>query len=125
MTQPLQWTKSYTKLPAPMWGISLTTSQDQLYIVGYSTSRRFSKAYQIPVDSIISSTDHSPTSGQSVEWVTLPSAHHYYTALLPYSHPLVIVGGDDIQYTPTSNVAILNIMKNKWLLFIQQGPVLQ
>ena len=38
LTQPLQWTKSSIKLPKPMWAISLTTSHDQLYIVGYTTS---------------------------------------------------------------------------------------
>ena len=96
-----------------MWDISLTTSHDQLYIVGYTSGGRYSKAYQIPVDSIISSTDHSPTSGRSVEWATLPSAPHYNTALLPHSYPLVIMGGS-IQGVPTSDVAILNVMKNKW-----------
>ena len=115
LAQPLQWIKSNMKLPEPMWGISLTTSHDQLYIVGYNVSdgMRSSKAYQIPVDSIISSTDHSPTSGQSVEWATLPSAPHYCTALLPHSYPLVIIGGD-VQGVPTSDVAILDITKNKW-----------
>jgi len=115
LTQPLQWTKSNIKLPKPMWDIALTTSHDKLYIVGYiSVNGRSSKAYQIPVDSIISSTDHSPTSGQSIEWATLPSAPHYYTALLPHSYPLVIIGGRDIQGVPTSDVAILNTTSNKW-----------
>ena len=116
LTQAPQWRKSTIKLPEPMWGISLTTSHDQLYIVGYSTSdgKRSSKAYQIPVDSIISSSDHSPTSGQSVKWATLPSAPHYYTALVPHSYPLVIIGGSDIQGVPTSDVSILDTTKNKW-----------
>ena len=114
LTQPLQWTKSNIKLPEPMWAISLTTSHDQLYIVGYYTSDySYSKAYQIAVDSIISSTDHSPTSGRSVEWATLPSAPHYNTALLPHSYPLMIIGGS-IRGVPTSDVAILDIIKNKW-----------
>ena len=115
LTQPLQWTKSNIKLPKPMWAISLTTSHDQLYIVGYATSNdRSSKAYQIPVHSLISLTDHSLTSGQSVEWATLPSAPHYDTTLLPHCYPLVIIGGDDNRDVPTSDVAILDITKNKW-----------
>ena len=117
LTQPLQWTKSNLKLPEPMWAISLTTSHGQLYIVGYTTSDgRYTKAYQIPVDSIVSSisSNHSPHSGQGVEWATLPRAPHYNTALLPHSCPPIIVGGDDIQDVPTSNIAILNIMENKW-----------
>ena len=114
LTQPLQWTKSNIKLPQPMWAISLTTSLDQLYIVGYDTSLgRHSEVFQIPVGSLIPSIDHSPTTGQTTEWATLLSAPHYNTALVPHLYPLVIVGGD-IQGVPTSNVAILDIIKNKW-----------
>ena len=115
LTQPFQWMKSNIKLPQPMWGISLTISHDQLYIVGYDTSGgRYSTAYHIPVDPIISSIAQPPTSGQSVNWNKLPNAPHYRTALLPHSYPPVIIGGDDIQGVPTSDVAILDIMKNKW-----------
>ena len=114
LTQPFQWMKSNIKLPQPMWGISLTISHDQLYIVGYSTSGgRSSTAYQLPIDSIISSTAQPPTSGQSVDWNKLPNAPHYHTALLPHSYPPVIIGGS-IQGVPTSDVAILDITKNKW-----------
>ena len=114
LTQPFQWMKSNIKLPQPMWDISLTISHDQLYIVGYSTSRsRSSTAYHIPVDPIISSIAQPPTSGQSVDWNKLPNAPHYNTALLPHSYPPVIIGGS-IQGVPTSDVAILDTMKNKW-----------
>ena len=115
LTQPFQWMKSNIKLPQPMWAISPTISHDQLYIVGYSTSGgRYSTAYHIPVDPIISSIAQPPTSGQSVDWNKLPDAPHYDTALLPHSYPPVIIGGDDIQCVPTSDVAILDTMKNKW-----------
>ena len=117
LTQPLQWTKSTVKLPEPMWNISLTTAYDQIYIVGYylSNGNVTNKAFQISVDSILSSTDHRSrsTSGDDFKWTTLPRAPHYNTALLPHSYPPVIVGGD-IQGVPTSNVAILDITKNKW-----------
>ena len=116
LTQPFQWKKSNIKLPHPMWGISLTISHDQLYIVGYSKShgKRSSTTYQLPVASIITSRAQPPTSGQSVDWNKLPNAPHYNTALLPHSYPPVIIGGIGIQYVPTSDVAILDIMKNKW-----------
>ena len=114
-TQPLHWMKSNIKLPEPMWGPSLTISHDQLYIVGYSTSSgRYPTAYQLTIDSIISSIGQPPTSGQSNNWNTLPHAPHYYTALLPQSYPPVIIGGDDIHGVPTSDVAILDITKNTW-----------
>ena len=115
LTQPFQWMKSNIKLPQPMWRISLTISHDQLYIVGYSTSgSRYSTAYHILVDPIMSSIAQPPTNGQSVDWNKLPDAPHYHTALLPHSYPPVIIGGDDIQGVPTSDVAIFDIMKNKW-----------
>ena len=115
LTQPFQWMKSNIKLPQPMFAISLTISHDQLYIVGYTTSGSMSStAYQLPIASIITSTTQPPTSGQSVDWNKLPNAPHYHTALLPHSYPPVIIGGDDIQGVPTSDVAILDITKNKW-----------
>ena len=113
-TQPLHWMKSNIKLPQPMWSPSLTISHDQLYIVGYSNSGRSSRAYQLTIDSIISSIGQPPTSGQSNNWNTLPNAPHFDTALLPQSYPPVIIGGHDTQYVPTSDVAILDITKNTW-----------
>ena len=114
-TQPLHWMKSNIKLPQPMWRPSLTISHNQLYIVGYSTSRgRYSRAYQLPINSIISSIGQPPTSGQSDNWSRLPDAPHYDTALLPQSYPPVIIGGDDIQCIPTSDIVILNLTKNTW-----------
>ena len=114
-TQPLHWMKSNIKLPQPMWAPSLTISHDQVYIVGYSTSGgRSSRAYQLSIDSIISSIGQPPTSGQSNNWNTLPDAPHYDTALLPQSYPPVIIAGSDIQGVPTSDIAILDITKNTW-----------
>ena len=114
-TQPLHWMKSNIKLPQPMRGPSLTISHDQLYIVGYSrSSGRCFIAYQLTIDSIISSIGQPLTSGQSNNWNTLPNAPHYSTALLPQSYPPVIIGGYDTQYVPISDVAILDITKNTW-----------
>ena len=115
-TQPLHWMKNNIKLPEAMWAPSLTISHDQLYIVGYTTSRgtKSARAYQLPIDSIISSIGQPPTSGQNNNWNTLPNAPHFDTALLPQSYPPVIIGGVDIQYVPTSDVAILDITKNTW-----------
>ena len=114
-TRPLHWMKSNIKLPEPMWGPFLTISHNQLYIVGYDRSTGTCyKAYQLPINSIISSIGQPPTSGQINNWNTLLNAPHYYTALLPQSYPPVIIGGRDIQHVPTSDVAILNLTKNTW-----------
>ena len=114
LIQPFQWMKSNIKLPQPMFAVSLTISHDQLYIVACQTSdNRYSTAYQLPVASIITSTAQAPTSGQSGDWNKLPNAPHYNTALLPHSYPPVIIGGS-IKGVPTSDVAILDITKNRW-----------
>ena len=113
-TQPLHWMKSNIKLPKPMWNPSLTISHNQLYIVGYSTTGgRYPTAYQLPINSIVSSIGQPSSSGQSDNWNTLSDAPHYNTALLPQSYPPVIVGGS-IQSDPTTDVAILHIAKNTW-----------
>ena len=110
-TQATRWIKSSVKLPEPMWRPSLTISHDQLYIVGYSHDGRHSKAYQVPVDFIIS---QPPTSHLSGNWNKLPNAPHFNTVLLPHSYPPVIIGGN-IQYIPTSNVSILDVTKKTWI----------
>ena len=63
---------------------------------------------------IISSIGQPPTSGQIDNWRKLPNAPHYNTALLPQLYPPVIIGGNDIQGVPTSDVAILDITNNTW-----------
>ena len=114
-TQPLYWMKSNIKLPQPMWSPSLTISHNQLYIVGYSRSSDISStAYQLPINSIISSIGQPPTSGQSDNWNTLSNVPHYNTELLPQSYPPVIIGGTDAQCVPISDVAILDLTKNTW-----------
>ena len=113
-TKATQWMKSNMKLPEPMWYPSLTISHDQLYIVGYilPNGNVTNRAYQVPVDSIISQPSTSHLSGN---WNELPNAPHFDSALVPHSYPPVIIGGDDIQSIPTSDVAILDLTKKTWI----------
>ena len=116
-SQPLQWVKSNIKLPDPMWRPSVTILHDQLYIVGYSTSRgRYSTACRLPINPIISSIYQSSISSQSVSWNLLPNAPHHETALLPRSYPPVIIGGHDVlhNYVPTSDIAMYDAIKKTW-----------
>ena len=113
-TQPLHWMKSNLKLPEPMCLPSLTISHNQLYIIGYRNNLTYSTAYQLPIDCIILSIGQPPTSGQGDNWNTLPNAPYYSTALLPQSYPPVIIGGDNIQGVPTSDITAFDITKNTW-----------
>ena len=105
---PPHWIRTNIKLPTPMALISLTVSDDLLYIVGYDTSddERSNEAYQVAVDKITSSVTQPPTSSQTVQWTTIPSTPHYSTAIIPNSSPPVIIGGD-LQNVPTADVAML------------------
>ena len=110
--QSPHWIRTNINLPEPMYDISLTISDDLLYIAGYETSHeRSNKAYKISVDKITSSVAQSSTSSQTVQWTTIPSTPHYNTAIIPGSCPPVIIGGDDLQDVPTAAVAML---KQSW-----------
>ena len=110
--QSPHWIRTNINLPEPISFISLTISDDLLYIAGYDTSHgRSNKAYKISVDKITSSVAQSSTSSQTVQWTTIPSTPHYYTAIIPNSCPPVIIGGNDLQGVPTADIAML---KQSW-----------
>ena len=112
--QSPHWITTNVNLPEPMVLISLTISDDLLYIAGYETSHGLStKAYKVEVDKITSSVAQPPTSSQTVRWTTIPSTPHYYTAITPNSCPPVIIGGSDLQGVPTADVAMLKESWNK------------
>ena len=109
--QPPHWITTNIYLPEPMATISLTISDDLLYIAGYATSHGWStKAYKVEVDKISSSVAQPPTSSQTVQWTTIPSTPHYNTAIIPNSCPPVIIGGR-LQGVPTADIAVL---KQSW-----------
>lgn len=110
--QSPHWIRTNITLPEPMAGISLTIADDLLYIAGYGTSDgRSTESYKIAADKITSSVAQPPTSSQTVQWTTIPSTPHYHTAIIPNSCPPIIIGGDDLQYVPTADVAML---KQSW-----------
>ena len=110
--QSPHWIRTNINLPEPMAVISLTIADDLLYIAGYTTpGGRSNKAYKIAVDKITSSVAQPPTSSQTVQWTTIPSTPHYRTAIVPNSYPPVIIGGNDLQYDTTADVAML---KQSW-----------
>ena len=112
--QSSHWVIVRMKLPEPMWAPSLTTSDDLLYIVGYSRATdRTNAAYQLPVDTIASSAAQL-TSNQTAHWTKLPPAPHYKTAIIPNSCPPVIIGGNDIQDVPTIDIRVLDVPNNSW-----------
>ena len=112
--QSSHWVIATMKLPEPMWGPSLTISDDLLYIVGYNRATgRTNAAHKVPVD-IITSSAAQLTSNQTARWTELPPAPHYDTAVIPNSCPPVIIGGCDTQYVPTVDIRVLDVPSNSW-----------
>ena len=112
----LQWKEVSVHLPVPMWGIKPTISGDYITIVGYSHSGgRNNGYYQIRVEEIISSLDQPLSTGAVTrQWKELSSLTHWDTATVPYSNPPVIIGGDDNNNIPTSDVSLYDSFKNSW-----------
>ena len=112
--QSSHWVIARMKLPEAMWVPSLITSNDTLYIVGYSRATgRTNVAYEVSVDMVTSSVAQF-TSNQTAHWTKLPPAPHGYTAIIPNCSPPVIIGGHDIQCVPTVDIRVLDVPNNSW-----------
>lgn len=90
--EPTQWIKTNVSLPDQMWAISMTISSGDLYILGYSgVDWKYTTAYQIPVDPIISSA--SQPSSSSTSYTEIPSVPYWHATVIPSSSPPTIIGG--------------------------------
>lgn len=91
--EPSQWLMANVHLPEPMWAISMTISDSNLYILGYSGADwRYTTAYRVPVDPIVLSASQPSLSGDAVftEIAPLP---YWHTTVIPNLCPPTVVGG--------------------------------
>ena len=112
----LQWREVSVYLPVSMWAIRPTISGHNIIIVGYGqTESCCNGCYQIPTEELILSFDQSLScDAVPLQWKKLSAATHYNTAIIPYSNPPVIIGGEDKSNVPTSDVSLYDIHKNSW-----------
>ena len=112
----LQWKNVSVKLLVPMWAIKPTISGDIITIVGYSGAVGRNKGYdQVAMEEILD--QELSTSATSNKWKMISHAPYYDTATVPYSNPLVIIGGIshvDQGSVPTSDISIYDSSKNSW-----------
>ena len=89
------WRKVSIKLPVPMFGFTPTISDGDLIIVGYGGAdmQPYNGAYKTSVANITASNDQQLNSAN--KWTELTATDHWYTALVPSSSLIVVVGGDD------------------------------
>ena len=116
-TEKLSWKKVPTRLPSKMWSPSATISNDQLWIVGFNNDnsgslnlieQRSDEVFWIPVANIIA-TD------KKGKWESLPRVMPYYSStVVPYSNPVVTVGGDTRDTRTTNAIEIHDAVNNLW-----------
>ena len=112
----LQWIEVSLHLPVRLWSIKPTISGDYITIVGYGHAGGRSKGcYQISTQEIISSLDQPLSTGAVTrQWQKLSSPTHWKTVTVPYSNPPVIIGGQNQDDIPTSDVSLYDSSKNSW-----------
>ena len=112
------WRKLSINLPVPMYGFTPTISDDHILIVGYDSKdkgiNRYTRAYQMPVASIMASIDQQYHSATLTKWSELTPADHRYTILVPSLSPPVVVGGVDTTYVPTADIKMYNNSNKSW-----------
>ena len=114
----LQWKEVPVHLPVPMLAIKPTILGENIVIVGHSGGVFSRSHYQIAANEVISSLDQPlSTDTVSTKWKKMFAATHFNTATVPYSDPLVIVGGKTItteKSVYTWDVKLYDVSKNSW-----------
>ncbi|XP_065907606.1 uncharacterized protein [Dysidea avara] len=110
------WQLVSINLPVPMNSFIPITINGSLLIVGYTGAnlKHNDIAYKIPVDDITRSGDQQKTSDTPTKWITMTNATHWGTALVPSSSPPVVVGGEDENGTPTSDIKMYEDSSKSW-----------
>jgi len=108
------WRKASINLPVPMFAFTPIIANDHFVIVGYSGDdwHPHKHAYKIPVNDITRSGDQLQTSDTPTKWITMTSATHWVTVLVPSSSPPVVVGGCD--QSATTDIKMYDDSKKSW-----------
>ena len=110
-----RWRKVSINLPVPMYDFTPIIADDHYVIVGYydADMKTNRSAYKIPVNEITRLGDQQQTSDTPTKWITMTSATHWDTALVPSSSPPVVVGGQD-QSGTTSDIKMYDDSSKSW-----------
>ena len=105
-----QWIKLATLLPDKMYDMSATISNDLVWIIGYDNgNHRLNQVFTVPVNYLINMTNIKHT------WKRLrKDTVCFKTAVISYSDPPVILGGDDRQNKTVSAVVAFDPKTESW-----------
>ena len=110
----IQWKNISIHLPAPMFNLQLTISNDAVFIVGYTdVNFYFNKyVYELPVAVIMNSGEQQYAS---TRWVERDETTHWYTSLVTgLSSSVIVVGGYDAMFTVTEDIKMYDRSTQKW-----------
>ena len=109
-----QWKRITIHLPAPMFELQLTVSNDYLFVVGYTNANKvFDKHIcKLPVTLITNSADQKQCA--STKWVALTQTTHWGSSLVTGLSSLVVVGGRDAAHTATTDIIMYDNSTGKW-----------
>ena len=108
--QTKQWTTLATCLPCKMYDMQATIFDDLVWIIGYDNGRsRSNKVFTVPLNDLVYLTKSKH------QWKQLHSnTVCFKTAVVGYSDPPMILGGDDRQNKTISAVVAFDPKTDSW-----------
>ena len=122
-TTTRQWqTPANLQLPRPMFFMQMTVCATHMYVASagiaydaYDATNAVTPSnsvWQLPVSTLIKVLETEDRN--SLQWAeTAPTPFYQFALLQSTAHPLAI-GGDDVSYKPTPNIAVYDPRSNKW-----------
>ena len=109
---PLHWKKSAVKLPTHMWDLTVFSSENYFWIVGYGDNRRRTFVHRIAISHIISSV---PSAKKKDDWMALPETIYWKCTLLSSDGPFpVLLGGENKSSAPSDAICYYDVDTLMW-----------
>ena len=104
-----RWREVATRLPCPMWNMSTTICNNEMFIIGFAgdDNMRHVSSYKLSVNEIINSTT-------ARSWSTLQSPSRARTTVVPYFNQPLIVGGSDTIFNAVADISMC--IMGSWIL---------
>ena len=110
---PLRWKKSAVKLPTHMWDLTVFSSENHFWIVGYGDSRRRKFVHKIAVTDIVSNV---PSAKKKYDWMALEETKYWKCTTLSNNGSLpVLLGGENKENAPSDAICCFNFDTSTWM----------
>ena len=109
---PHRWKKSPVKLPTHMWDVTVFSSENYFWIVGYGDNHRRKFIHRIAVNDIISTV---PSAKKKYNWMALPETIYWKCTLLSSGGPFpVLLGGENKENAPSDAICYYDVDTFMW-----------